>query len=99
MTLKPPRKKMSFTVFEITESRTTKVKVTQPFIWNRHFKDTHDFIDQTSEFIKQYSYEECYFWRIEIESKVFWYQKLPEALLKAVEQTFFDELFKKEAES
>ena len=94
--LKVPRKPMAFTVLEVTKMSKITVKVTPPFIWhrNKHFKDLDDFLEQTEEFIKAYSYEECYLWKVEIESKVVWHRKLPEMLLQAVEKRFFDELFK-----
>ena len=92
--LKIPRKGMTFPVLEITKLRTTKVKVTPPFVCNKHFKNLGDFLDQTEEFVKQYSYNECFYWKIEVENKVFWYMNLPEVLLEAVEKRFWEDLFK-----
>ena len=92
--LRLPRKPMSFTVLEITKMSKITVKVTPPFIWNKVFKGTDDFVEQTREFIEAYSYNECFHWKVQIENKIIWRNKLDLALYKAVEKRFFDELFK-----
>ena len=92
--LRLPRKPMSVTVLDVTKMSKITIKVTPPFIYHKHFKDWDDFVEQTAEFIKQYSYEDCFHWRVEVENRVLWYMKLPKVLLEAVEKRFFDELFK-----
>jgi len=82
---------------EITEMQQTQVKVTLPFMHHRLFKDFEDFIKRTAEFIKNNSFNECYYWKIEMESKIYWMKEQQlGALREEVEKQYVKDLLKVE---
>jgi len=80
---------------QVTGMQQTQVKVTLPFVYHRFFKDWNDFIKRTAEFIKNNSFNECFYWKIDMESKIYWFKtEQLGALREAIEKQFVKDLLK-----